>query len=54
MEPEDQDQAEPDDAGEEHGTDAELLELHEVLEFAGERDDGGATGETIDPLAEEA
>jgi hypothetical protein len=32
-------------------TDPELLELHEVLELTGERDDGGATGETIDPLA---
>lgn len=44
---------EPDDAGEDHATDPDLLELHEVLELTGDRDDGGATGETVDPLAEE-
>lgn len=47
-----EDETEPDDAGHPE-TDGELLELHEVLEFVGERDDGGATGETVDPLAEE-
>lgn len=52
MEPEDE-VAEPDDAGEDHGVDPELLELHEVLELTGDRDDGGATGETVDPLAGE-
>lgn len=52
MAPQDQDQSEPADAGEDHATDPELLELHEVLEVVGERDDGGATGETVDPLAE--
>lgn len=44
---------EPEDAGDDHQVDPELLELHEVLEVVGERDDGGATGETIDPLAGE-
>lgn len=53
METEPQDQPEPDDAGHPE-TDPELLELHEVLEYVGELDDGGATGEVVDPLAEEA
>lgn len=49
--PEDAVPDEPTDAGHPE-VPAELLELHEVLEVVGERDDGGATGETVDPLAE--
>lgn len=39
---------EPEDAGD-HEVPADLLELHEVLEYTGALGDGGATGEVIDP-----
>lgn len=51
MDDDDVEVAEADDSGH-PDTPPDLLELHEVLELTGERDDGGATGETIDPLAE--